>query len=112
MNQRSSMSHSGHSGGGLNHGLHNWGVVDSAGNRQSKGGLSEGKGSNWSRSNSSNRSWSNSSNWSWSNSSNRSWSNSSNRSNSPQGSKWSREDWGSNDWGSLANRVNETILEI
>jgi len=95
------MSHSGHSGGGLNHGLHNWGVVDSAGNRQSKGGLSEGKGSNWSRSNSSNRSWSNSSNWSLSN-----------RSNSPQGSEWSREDWGSNDWGSLANRVNETILEI
>ena len=90
------MSHSGHSGGGLNHGLHNWGVVDSAGNRQRKGGLSEGKGSN--------RSWSNSSNWSLSNSSN--------RSNSPQGSEWSREDWGSNDWDGLSNRVNETILEI
>ena len=101
VDQRGSMSHSSDSSGGLHHSLHDWSVVNSTGNRQTKWSkgkgsnwsLSEGKGSNWSLGN-----WSNLSNWSWS-----------------KGSEWNKWSWGSDDgssnWDSLTNRINETILE-
>ena len=54
VDQRSSLDLVGDSGGGLHNSLHDWSVVDSAGDRQDKG-------RNWSWSNGSEGS-----NWSWS----------------------------------------------